>query len=200
MSKHRKRDLAKQETREALLSAGIQEMAEKGLDLPSLDAICARAGYTRGAFYVHFKDREDFLDTVIARVLDSFLDGVIATEAQGEDLQHTIARFLSVLGAGQVPQLSGQSLALHQVMDAISRLPNVEQRLVHVFRSAIERVAAVAAQGQQANTVRNDVDASHIGLLYVAAAVGLVTLEHAGIVVDIPGATEAATRIVSTSS
>jgi ABC-type hemin transport system substrate-binding protein len=96
-----------------------------------------------------------------------------------------------------VPQASGPSLALHQVMDAISRLPKVEQRLGHVFRSAIERVSAVAGQGQRAGTVRTDVDAQLIGLLYVAAAVGLVTLEHAGIAVDIPGATEAATRIVS---
>ena len=54
------RDLAKQETREALIQAGMDAFSEEGVDLPSLDAICARAGFTRGAFYVHFKDREDF--------------------------------------------------------------------------------------------------------------------------------------------
>ena len=52
---------AKQETREALLQAAMAEFAEKGLDLPSLDAICARAGFTRGAFYVHFRDREELV-------------------------------------------------------------------------------------------------------------------------------------------
>src|SRR5262245_37416602 len=49
------REFGKQETREALLRAGMEMFAEQGLDAPSLDALCARAGFTRGAFYVHFK-------------------------------------------------------------------------------------------------------------------------------------------------
>jgi AcrR family transcriptional regulator len=48
------REAGKRETREALLRAAMDEFAEKGRDLPSLDASCARAGFTRGAFYVHF--------------------------------------------------------------------------------------------------------------------------------------------------
>ena len=55
----RRRRETKQETREALISAALAEFAEHGFDAPSLDAICARAGYTRGAFYVHFRDRSD---------------------------------------------------------------------------------------------------------------------------------------------
>src|SRR5262252_1452795 len=50
-----------QRTREALIQAGIELFAEKGLDAPSLDEICDRAGYTRGAFYVHFADRDEFV-------------------------------------------------------------------------------------------------------------------------------------------
>ncbi|MBM4360960.1 MAG: TetR family transcriptional regulator, partial [Deltaproteobacteria bacterium] len=48
---------ASQETRDALIEAGMAAFASEGLDAPSLDSICERAGYTRGAFYVHFKDR-----------------------------------------------------------------------------------------------------------------------------------------------
>ena len=51
-----RRDAAKKETRSALIRAALKLFHEEGFDGPSLDAICARAGYTRGAFYVHFKD------------------------------------------------------------------------------------------------------------------------------------------------
>src|SRR5262245_31791802 len=83
----------KRETREALILAGIAELAEKGLDEPSLDAICARAGFTRGAFYVHFEDRDDFIAAVMERVLGGLLDAIIATGSREHDLAQTVTRF-----------------------------------------------------------------------------------------------------------
>src|SRR5262249_60627386 len=88
---------AKRETREALIHAGLEAFAAEGLDAPSLDAICARAGFTRGAFYVHFKDREDFVVAVMERELATFLDVVIATSDRAYDLEHTITRFADAL-------------------------------------------------------------------------------------------------------
>src|SRR5688500_7521180 len=73
------REQAKAETREALTMAALAEFAEHGLDTPSLDAICARAGYTRGAFYVHFKDRDDLIAAVMEHVTSAFIDAMIAT-------------------------------------------------------------------------------------------------------------------------
>src|SRR4051812_40727719 len=64
----RTREETKQRTREALVEAGIALFAEQGLDGPSLDAICERAGFTRGAFYVHFRDRDELLQAVMERV------------------------------------------------------------------------------------------------------------------------------------
>src|SRR5882672_9036667 len=75
----RSRDDAKRETREALIAAGVSIFTEQGLDTPSLDAICARAGYTRGAFYVHFKDRDEFIKVVMLETLEGFMNAMIAT-------------------------------------------------------------------------------------------------------------------------
>jgi len=62
----------KQRTRAALIAAGLAEISEHGLEA-SLDAICARAGLTRGAFYVHFADREAFLIAFMNEVLGRFV-------------------------------------------------------------------------------------------------------------------------------
>ena len=85
----RRRALTKRETRAALLDAGLAEFAAHGLDTPSLDAICARAGFTRGAFYVHFRDREDFVVAVMERELATFLDVMIATTKSSRSLKCT---------------------------------------------------------------------------------------------------------------
>src|SRR5215470_6239294 len=104
------RQLSKQETREALLRAAISEFAEKGLDGPSLDAICARAGFTRGAFYVHFHDRDDLVAAAMERVLRGFVDSVVA-QGQGEDdLEATVQRFAAAFGAAHARRSQGDAL------------------------------------------------------------------------------------------
>src|SRR5262245_57170399 len=107
----RPRDLAKRATREALVDAGLAEFAARGLDAPSLDGICARAGYTRGAFYVHFRDRDDFLVAVAERALGSFVDAVIATGDQAHDLEHSVARFVETVGAAAASSARGKRQA-----------------------------------------------------------------------------------------
>src|SRR5262245_28250994 len=87
-----RRPAGKRATREALIRAGMAELARQGLQQASLDAICGRAGYTRGAFYVHFEDREDFVAAVMERVLSGFLDWILAAASGEHDLAHPSGR------------------------------------------------------------------------------------------------------------
>ena len=97
------RATTKEETREALIDAGLALFGKEGLDGPSLDAICERAGYTRGAFYVHFRDRDDFLIAVMDRAGASFLDAVFATAGNRAGLAVTVRRFVIALESGDYP-------------------------------------------------------------------------------------------------
>src|SRR5690606_26928212 len=45
-------------TRRRLLDAAAQVFAEVGLDAASVEAICDRAGFTRGAFYSNFETKD----------------------------------------------------------------------------------------------------------------------------------------------
>jgi AcrR family transcriptional regulator len=58
----------RQRTREALLDAAAVVFAQRGFQGASLDEIAATAGYTRGAIYKHFADKEDLLHEVCVRV------------------------------------------------------------------------------------------------------------------------------------
>jgi AcrR family transcriptional regulator len=58
----------RQRTREALLDAAAAVFAKRGFQGASLDEIAETAGYTRGAIYKHFTDKEDLLNAVCVRL------------------------------------------------------------------------------------------------------------------------------------
>lgn len=193
----RSREAAKEGTREALLLAGLAEFAAHGLDAPSLDAICARAGFTRGAFYVHFEDREDFLVAAMERILGPFLEAVLAGGRERRDLAATVVRFVEVLGvldglaressekargSGHPPGL----LQFQRLLEACARSPRVRERLVHLVREAMERVVKSATAGQGARLVRADVEPEVVGGLLVSLALGVITAQELGIALDLP--------------
>lgn len=177
------REQAKQETREALIEAATAVFAEQGLDAPSLDAICARAGYTRGAFYVHFKDRDDLVAAVMERVLSRLLDALIATGDAAVDLERTIRAFAVAHAAGIFP---GRTMVTAwQFMQACARSAELRQRYVAMLGKAVERVAAAAGAAQDAGTVGKKVDRRQIGLLLVALVIGAETLTELGFPYDV---------------
>jgi len=193
------RETTKKETREALVAAGLAEFAERGLDAPSLDAICARAGFTRGAFYVHFHDRDEFLECVMERVFGAFLDAVIATGDSAHDLEQTVSRFAdaaSLAGHRHARPLA-LSIDLHRVLDACARSPVLKKRFVTMFSGGASRVADAVARGQQAGAVRRDVDAATLGSLLTILALGVVTSIDMGVPIDFEGLRDTALRLLT---
>ncbi len=55
-------------TRQKLLDAAAQVFAEVGLDAASVEAICDRAGFTRGAFYSNFETKDELFLELSANV------------------------------------------------------------------------------------------------------------------------------------
>jgi AcrR family transcriptional regulator len=188
------RPAGKRETREALIQAGIAELAENGLLEPSLDSICARAGFTRGAFYVHFEDREDFIASVMERVLGGFLDAIIATGSHGHDLEQTVVRFTDDVARwerGDEAALLGlplpgarRALQFHRLIEACTRSPRIRERWAALVREAILRVAKAVGEGQDARSLRSDVEAEQIGTLLVSLALGAVVALESGVPFD----------------
>jgi AcrR family transcriptional regulator len=193
------REKAKAETREALVQAALAEFAAHGLDAPSLDTICARAGFTRGAFYVHFRDRDELVAAVMDRAFGAFLDAIIPTGAEVHDLERTVRRYAdATVGLLQLRERTGRAGAplaagvpLHRILEACSRSPGLRARFVALLGQAAERVARTAAAGQRGGAVRADVPPQTIGALLVTLALGFLAAIDAGAPVDAPAARDA---------
>jgi TetR/AcrR family transcriptional regulator, transcriptional repressor for nem operon len=197
----RSRNATKQETREALVAAGLAEFAERGLDAPSLDSICARAGFTRGAFYVHFRNREEFLEAVMEQVFGSLLDALIATGDGARDVEETVGRFVgaatAMAGARKSDGLPGLSMDIHRVLDACARSPVLRRRFVSLMAESASRVADVVSKAQEAGSIRRDVEASIVAQILTVLAFGVLTAIDTGVPIALEEARGALLRLLT---
>ncbi len=191
------REATKQETREALIAAAAVEMAEKGIDGASLDAICARAGFTRGAFYVHFEDRDDLVVAVVERHLKSFFDQVIAANDAPEDLERTIAQYVSTVVAMAPSVRSRKEWRFHHTLAACARSPVLRERYASLQHEAMARVRRAAQAGQREGTIRRDVTAEAIAEILVVLTMGIDAMFDAGIRFDLLGGARALSTLLS---
>jgi AcrR family transcriptional regulator len=168
MARSRKEAMAA--TRDALIDAGLEAFSAEGLDA-SLDGICARAGFTRGAFYVHFRDRDQFLVAVMDRVGQQFLETLFA----GADLPTTVSRFVAAVVSGRYPLTHKGGVRPHQLLEACARSREVRQRYVALIELSLKQVAEVVRAGQR-HEVRDDLAPAEVAQLLLATVIGAQTM------------------------
>ena len=197
------RDDAKQQTRAALVHAALELFGEQGLDVPSLDAICDRAGYTRGAFYVHFKTREDILVAVMDHVGAVFLAGMFeglsadaqaaATEAiegktHARRLHHAMRRFVEMVRSDAYPLMTtagkGPLVRPHQLLDACARSAVVRKRYRELVGVSLAAVAGLVRSDQGDGEVRKDVAPETVASMALALVIGAQTMADLGMPLD----------------
>lgn len=67
---------SRENTRARLLEAAEQIFAEVGLDGASVEVVCERAGFTRGAFYSNFESKDELFLMLAARVAEKRVNAV----------------------------------------------------------------------------------------------------------------------------
>ena len=183
------RDESKQHSRAALVQAAVELFSEQGLDLPSLDAICERAGYTRGAFYVHFHDREELLVAVMDQIGEGFLASVFQSPPveplAGQRLRSVVARFVDAVQDGRYPLMAlggnAPTIKPHQLLDACARSEVVRDRYRQLVEASIEGVKALVQLDQVEGGIRPDLDPSMAAKLALCTIVGAQTLGEVGV-------------------
>jgi AcrR family transcriptional regulator len=126
-------------TRAALIASARHVFANRGFDGASLDEIADAAGYTRGAIYKHFANKEDLLfavyDSINTEVLDVFAEQL---EIDGDvDNRETAAMWFKVLTADKELWALNLEFSLYQY-----RNPAVRERSAGQRRQTRETVAA----------------------------------------------------------
>ena len=127
-NKHQARTL---ETRAKILDAAEAIFAEQGFEKTQLEEVAARAGYTRGAIYVHYASKEDlFLALMEQRVHAKFTAARHTIEAE-PDVAKRPDIFKQWL-ARQVSDHAWGTLMLEFKLYALRR-PESREKLQHLY-------------------------------------------------------------------
>jgi AcrR family transcriptional regulator len=197
-AKPRRRAETKQATHAALIAAGLEEFSEHGLDA-SLDAICARAGLTRGAFYVHFADRDAFILAVMNHVLGGFVAVLTGASAEVGSIERAVRLFMAAARARAPEVHAGRGLRFYHLMDACHRsaqIGDAYRRLIELGRT---QLAAGLGVDQAAGRTRADVTAPALADLMIVLALGVVAALELELPIELPRLADTVVDVISSA-
>jgi len=169
------RPRAPDETRAGLVAAASRLFLRDGLDVPSLDAICEEAGKTRGAFYVHFRSREDLVAAVVELALGELLDRIVRSD---QDLPAIVRTFVATLDAGALPLT--KDLRYSQILEAAVRSPELRVRFLAMLLVAKGRIADAIERSQAGGSVDSARDPHAVAELLLAIVLGVQAASQLG--------------------
>jgi AcrR family transcriptional regulator len=183
-------------TRDRLIEAAADVIAEQGYDRAGVQEIARRAGLTNGAIYANFRDRSELL----AEAIES---GLVRLFGQMDEAEHPAGAT-----AGQVIELVGRTLALHtpdrsrtlvsEALAAARRDPDVGERVRQLLGTLETRVIDTVAEARRDGDVAEDVEPAALARFAVALAIGYHVTYATGMAEPDPAAwTRLMTRVVA---
>lgn len=93
------------QTRERLLAAALEVFADEGFGRSTVEQVCERAGFTRGAFYSNFESLDELFlamweqrsGQMLADLRTAVMDAESSTDADSFELDATTARIVAAI-------------------------------------------------------------------------------------------------------
>lgn len=131
-------------TRERLLDAAWSEFTSRGYAVTSVENVCERAGFTRGAFYSNFTTKDDIFLALHRRQVDRVISELETRRARrrgAADLAETVAEVLGGLASDREWYLLRTEFLLHA-----ARRPEAAAALVTSRTQLRDRLAEILAE------------------------------------------------------
>jgi AcrR family transcriptional regulator len=164
---------------ERLLDAALETFADVGFAAASVEDICSRGGFTRGAFYSSFKTKDELFGALFARetarnlaLAEQQLAGI---EQESDPVTAAVERCLSTFRADRTWVLVHTEYALYATRhpEAAAALRRHAEELHRRLTALVE--AAVARTG-----IRLSVPANRLARIVLALHDGVVIREVLG--------------------
>ncbi|MBQ1442368.1 MAG: TetR/AcrR family transcriptional regulator [Renibacterium salmoninarum] len=136
------------ETRKRLIAAAGELLVEHGIHKASIEEICERAGFTRGAFYSNFESVDELLFALYEWNIELYLERleeVLSSTAATPDVGEIVGKVLNLLQVGSHWQLLNAEFTAQALRNPLAAAAlsehrrRLRERLEPILLSAIER-------------------------------------------------------------
>ncbi|WP_434603866.1 TetR/AcrR family transcriptional regulator [Pseudomonas sp. R3-56] len=135
-------------TRHRWIAAGFEALDQAGHAGVSAESLARRLNVTRGSFYHHFRNREDFVRALLAAWEEDYTGRMLAYAGQGRSARETLQRYLEIAAQKQPGrEVSIRAWSLHDPLVAEFQ-QRVDARRLAFAIQACRRLAPAPGQAE----------------------------------------------------
>jgi AcrR family transcriptional regulator len=134
----------RQMTQDHLLRAAADVFEEKGFYGASLDEVAARAGFSKGAVYSNFRNKEDLFLALLGSIYAHAMEALHATiESSATPTESRLADFVALIRGQGIDAGNSWSVLYEEFHLYALRNPVAREKLVELDRHDVDQVARV---------------------------------------------------------
>jgi TetR/AcrR family fatty acid metabolism transcriptional regulator len=161
------------ETRDRLMEAATAVFARCGFDRATVDEIVREAGFSKGAFYVHFESKDDLFWAMLEDHIDR------QQQAFRQKMDHSLpldGNIRAILAAvfGLVEQDPFWTSLVMEFGAHASRNEKVRERLAAMYERWRELIREMLTTGRAAGLIRSDIDVEFTATMLIATVEGSI--------------------------
>ena len=161
----------REETREKLLHSALTVFATHGYERATVDEIVRDAGFSKGAFYVHFESKEDLFWAMLEGRIDYLQDAMRGAMDTTQSVADNQRRILEAIFALDKQDKHWPALFVEFVAHA-ARNERVREKLNEMYQRWHRFTVEMLEEGRTAGRVRNDLDLDFIASVTMALIEG----------------------------
>jgi len=177
------REESREQTRTLLRRAAAANFAKYGFEGASVDQISEDAGFSRGAFYANFADKEAIFLDLLIRHLDHDIDGFKRVAAESRTMEELVTKLTaSYRDLGQRPDwcLLSSEFQLYA-----SRVGRSDSEFARVYEDFRDRLSALLGAAFKRFEFRGELSARQMASAIIGLSHGLA-LERAASKAKLP--------------
>jgi AcrR family transcriptional regulator len=175
--KHKPQRRRRQETRAKLLEAATSVLARSGFERATLDEIVREAGFSKGAFYVHFESKDDLfwamLEERISRQQKAFREAVDYGKSMDYNVRTNLTAVFGLLGDDALWGSLFMEFHAHA-----ARNEQVRRRLGSMYEGWRQLLVDILSVSRETGRMRSDADLELMATVLVATVEGSIIQSH----------------------
>jgi AcrR family transcriptional regulator len=159
-------------TKEKIVSAAQESFSKKGFDLTGVAEICEKAGISKGAFYYHFKSKDDLILYVLERWLATIDIQLRLSTGDGNDIRSFFSNIL-VISERVFRRSSSQLPVFLDLWIRSTREKGLNKKTIAYYRKYIGFFEKLVEKAKNDGIIK-DVKSSSLSKMIISLVIGLL--------------------------